>query len=57
MACASCEERKALLVKAHEAYKRGDIPEARRLLNEVFGTTVQDVGKLIAMITRRDSAP
>ena len=45
-----------MVVKAHEAYKRGDIPEARRILSEVFGTAIQDVGKLIAAMTRRSNA-
>ena len=46
MACASCKERAELLWRAREAYKLGDMPEAQRLLREMFGTVVKDVDKL-----------
>lgn len=46
MACASCKERAELLWKAREAYKLGDMPEAHRLLKEVFRTVISDVDKL-----------
>lgn len=46
MACASCKERAELLWRAREAYRRGDMPEARRLLREMFGTVVKDVDTL-----------
>ena len=46
MACASCKERAELLWRARQAYSRGDMPEARRLLKEMFGTVIKDVDKL-----------
>lgn len=50
MACASCKERAELLWRAREAYKLGDIPEAHRLLREMFGTVVRDVDKHVSVI-------
>ena len=46
MACQSCKERAELLWKARQAYNLGDMPEARRLLKEMFGTVIKDVDKL-----------
>ena len=46
MACASCKERAELLWKARQAYHLGDMPEATRLLKEVFRTVISDVDKL-----------
>jgi hypothetical protein len=50
VACASCRERAELLMRAREAYQRGDMPEAQRLLRKMFGTVVKDVDKHISMI-------
>lgn len=46
MACASCKERAELLMRAREAYRRGDMPEAQQLLRKMFGTVIKDVDKL-----------
>jgi hypothetical protein len=37
-------------MRAREAYQRGDIPEAQRLLREMFGTVVKDVDKHVSMV-------
>jgi len=50
MACAGCKERAELFKRAREAYQRGDILEAKRLLKEMFGTAVRDVDTHISMV-------
>jgi len=50
MACPGCKERSELLAKAREAYRRGDMQEAKRLLKEMFGTAVRDVDTHISMV-------
>jgi hypothetical protein len=50
MPCASCRERAELLKRAREAYQRGDMPEAQRLLKEMFGTVVKDVDKHVSVV-------
>jgi hypothetical protein len=51
MPCLSCKERAELLAWAREAYQRGDMPEAQRLLKEMFKTIVKDVDKHVSVIT------
>lgn len=50
MSCSSCRERAEMLMRAREAYQRGDMPEVRRLVSEVFGTALKDVDKLVTMV-------
>jgi hypothetical protein len=42
----SCKKRAELLARAREAYREDDIPEAKQLLREMFGTVIRDVNKL-----------
>lgn len=53
MTCTGCVERAELLVKAREAYQRGDRQEAKRLFNEVCRTVGKDIGNLTAMVLKR----
>lgn len=55
MACDGCKERTELLTRAREAYRRGDMPEVRRLVREVFGTAIVDIDSLISAIVRAKS--
>jgi hypothetical protein len=40
-------------MRAREAYRRGDMPEVKRLLREIFGTAVKDVDRLILAIVSK----
>jgi hypothetical protein len=53
MVCRSCAERSELLMRAREAYQRGDMSEVRRLLREIFGTAIKDVDRLISAIVSK----
>jgi len=46
MACLKCKERAELIWKARIAYGSGDMPEATRLLKEVFRSVISDVNQL-----------
>lgn len=52
MACMGCAERGELLVKMREAYRRGDMSEAKRLLKEMLGSALKDVEKLSELVMR-----
>ena len=47
MPCLSCQQRGELLVKAREAYRRGDKVEAKRCLMEAFGTIGKDFNRFV----------
>jgi hypothetical protein len=53
VACISCIERGELLMKARDAYRRGDKAESKRLFNEAWRTVGRDIGNLTAMVFKR----